>query len=337
MSSEPIVISVIVPAYNIADYIGPCLTSLLVPEATHCEIIVVDDGSTDATSEVIAGYHDPRLRIIQQTNGGLGNARNTGLEAARGDYILFVDGDDWAQPDLIPQCLAHIRKHPDADLFVFDYVDIMEHGTKDRVCGKNFWDAKSSACNKLFQRALIGDDRFDEDILYEDLAIVRPWVARAKKIVRIDAVLYNYRVTRPGSIMNSHDAQKLLDLPLAINRCVTRIEADANRWEEETPAERLGPDWKTRLYTVEAFIQGVINRGQAIPERGIRTEYVKQFFERLDEAENIDTQIVRQHYGLLVAVASRCHLAGAHAIGDLLLHGLGEIKREVQSRLLFSS
>ncbi|MGN8158609.1 glycosyltransferase family 2 protein [Salinisphaera sp. SWV1] len=319
-------ISVIVAAYNVADYIGPCLASLLVPEAENCEIIVVDDGSTDATPQVIAGYHDPRLRVIRRANGGPGSARNTGLEAARYDYILFVDGDDWVQPELIPTCLAYIQQHPNADLFVFDYVDVMDYGTRDRICEANFWEAKSAPWNKLFRRTLIGDERFDEDIWYEDLAIVRPWVARAKQLIRIDAILYNYRFTRPGSTMNSLDVERLLDLPLAISRCVARIEADPYLLQ----AERLGLDWKSRLYTVEAFIQGVINRGQQITDRKVRMEYVKQFIEYLAEPECVDTQIVRQHYGRIVSTASRFHLAGAHKAGDLLLHGLGEIKRAIR-------
>ncbi|MGN8199906.1 glycosyltransferase family 2 protein [Salinisphaera sp. RV14] len=335
MNTQPFV-SVIVPAYNIADYIGPCLTSLLVPEATQCEIIVVDDGSTDATPEVIAGYDDPRLRVIRQANGGLGSARNTGLDAAQGHYILFVDGDDWVEPDLIPQCISHIQRYPDADLFVFDYVDITEHGSEKRICGNDFWGAKSSAWNKLFKQTLIGNDRFDEDIFYEDLAVVRPWVARAAEIQRIDAVLYNYRFARWGSIMNSFDVQRLLDLPLAVNRCVARIESDARQRGMRSPAERLGQEWKTRLYTFEAFIQGVINRGQQLPDRHIRINYVKQFIDRLNEPESVDTEIIQRHHGLLVAVASRCHLIGAHALGDLLLHGLGEIKNGLRSKFGFS-
>lgn len=329
----PPVISVIVTAYNIANHIDDCLSSLLVSEVTDYEIIVVDDGSTDATLEVIASINDPRLRVIQQTNGGPGKARNTGLDAASGKYLLFVDGDDWVEPELIPQCLAHIHRQPETELFVFDYVDVTDTGDIHRSCERTFWEAKSAPWNKLYSSQLIASDRFDEDIWYEDLATVRPWVARASRIAKIDATLYNYRFTRPGSIMNSHDIQRFLDLPTATNRCVARIEADAAQGRTSPPKERLGADWKARLITVEAFILGVITRGQQIPDRHTRTQYVEQFIKALSEPEYIDIDIIARDYGQLVATASRCHRAGAHAAGDLLLHRLGELKRTTRSRL----
>ncbi|MES1955151.1 glycosyltransferase family 2 protein [Salinisphaera hydrothermalis] len=99
-------ISIVVAAHNIATYIDDCLRSLLVPEARDCEIIVIDDGSTDATPARLASYRDSRLRVVSQANGGLGAARNTGIAEARGRYLLFVDGDDWTSPDLVPRCLA---------------------------------------------------------------------------------------------------------------------------------------------------------------------------------------------------------------------------------------
>ncbi|WP_424821870.1 glycosyltransferase family 2 protein [Salinisphaera sp.] len=314
-------------AYNVADYIEPCLASLLVPEATQCEIIVVDDGSTDATPKLATLHHDPRLRLIRQTNGGPGSARNTGLDAARGDYILFVDGDDWVQPDLIPQCLAHVRQYPDADLFVFDYADITANGRIYRSCGVTFWDAKNAAWNKLYSRRLIDGDRFDEDIWYEDLAIVRPWVARAGKVVRIDTALYNYRFTRPGSIMNSHDVQRFLDLVVAGNRCVDRIETDAMQSHGARLIAPLGTNWKSRLYTDEIFIPGIIEWSRKITNPRLRRQYARRFMAAIPDKHTIDIHAIRRYYGRQIAAASLCYLLGAYLVGDTLLHRFGGTNR----------
>lgn len=326
MNTQPLV-SVIVPAYNIADYIGPCLASLLVPEATQCEIIVVDDGSTDATPEVIAGYDDPRLRVIRQANGGLGSARNTGLDAVQGHYILFVDGDDWVEPDLIPQCLDHIGEYPNVDLFVFDGTQIAEGDKRGLPSTPDFWGAKNAAWNKLYSRQLIGDDRFDEDIWYEDVASVRPWVARAKSIIRIDAAMYNYRFTRPGSIMNSHDVQRFIDLVVAGNRCVARIEADAKQNRAVSPARTLGADWKSRFYTDEIFIIGLIERSHTITNSRQRRQYARRFVEEIPAKRTINIEAIRRRYGRQIAAASRCYLAGAYWFGDILLHRFGGTNR----------
>ena len=89
-------VSVIIPAYNIEDYIGRCLDSVLSQTYKNLEILVVDDGSSDCTGEILDDYEkkDQRIRVIHKENGGVSSARNIGIEAATGDYIGFVDGDD---------------------------------------------------------------------------------------------------------------------------------------------------------------------------------------------------------------------------------------------------
>ena len=198
-------ISVIVPVCDVAGYVGPCLASLLSETETDFDAIVVDDGSTDdSLAEVqAAAGDDPRVTVLTRPNGGLSAARNTGLEAASGDYIAFLDSDDRLAPDFLerlrgavertgcawaacavmlcreggedrPHPAIHGATHPAAD-----GVEVMKLDTWPRVV--RFWP---SAWNKLYRRSLIADMRFAEGLHYED----HPWFHEAA--ARTDAIAY---------------------------------------------------------------------------------------------------------------------------------------------------
>ena len=110
-------VSVIIPAYNIEDYIGRCLDSVLSQTYKNLEILVVDDGSSDCTGEILDDYEkkDQRIRVIHKENGGVSSARNIGIEAATGDYIGFVDGDDLMEPEMY-KTLVNLLKEENADI-----------------------------------------------------------------------------------------------------------------------------------------------------------------------------------------------------------------------------
>jgi cellulose synthase/poly-beta-1,6-N-acetylglucosamine synthase-like glycosyltransferase len=110
-------VSIVIPAYNVADYLVPAIGSALGQREAAIEVIVVDDGSTDRTPEVIASFFsDSRLRVIRQTNAGLSAARNTGIAAARGRYVGFLDGDDVWMPDKASRHAALLDANPQVDL-----------------------------------------------------------------------------------------------------------------------------------------------------------------------------------------------------------------------------
>ncbi|MEP3346654.1 MAG: glycosyltransferase family A protein [Litoreibacter sp.] len=109
--------SIVVPAYNAAKTLPETLTSLLAQDARDFEIIVVDDGSTDDTAQVVAGYlHDPRVRLVRQANRGLAGARNSGIAASRGDYIGFCDADDIWAPVKLSSHIDHLDRSPDVGI-----------------------------------------------------------------------------------------------------------------------------------------------------------------------------------------------------------------------------
>ncbi|MDR2732782.1 MAG: glycosyltransferase, partial [Fibromonadaceae bacterium] len=122
-------ISVIIPAYNVETYIGKCLDSVLSQEYGDLEVIVIDDGSTDNTSNIIANYAtDSRLKLIEQKNSGVSAARNSGIDAATGDYLAFVDSDDYLEPGMYKKLIADLNESQ-ADIAVCDYNLIYEEHT----------------------------------------------------------------------------------------------------------------------------------------------------------------------------------------------------------------
>ncbi|MGN8199907.1 glycosyltransferase family 2 protein [Salinisphaera sp. RV14] len=326
-------LSVIVAAYNIADFIGECLDSLVTEADRDHEIIVVDDGSTDATRDILAdrSARHPQLRIIQRKNGGLGAARNTGIDAASGRYLTFVDGDDWVEPGYVDTCLAEISAHPEIELWVFDYIDVTPESRQRQTCADDFWSCRNAAWNKIYHRDLIGDDRFDEGILYEDLAAVRPWVARAKRKRHLDRALYNYRNQRVGSIMNSIDTTRFSELFTAASLCVQRVEISLGANGAQAT---LGADWRRRFYTCDVFVPGLVQWSRKIHEASLRRRYAEEFTAYFDKnTDGLSKRQLARHFGLKFAVAAFCYEHNAFAAGDFLLHRMGRMKRRLMARI----
>lgn len=221
MTQSRYLISVIVAAYNIEKYLPRCLDSLVLQTYRALEIIVVDDGSTDATSGICDSYGEKydNITVIHQANKGLSAARNAGLAVAGGDYIGYVDGDDFIEPDMYEAMLnACIEKN--AEIAICTYRQIGDgadeiHSTGDIVeltreetleiyiSGSRQYHIYNSVWSKLFkkeviQNILFREGRKSEDIIYSTMALTA-----ASKCVFLDTPYYNYVVSREGSIMNS--------------------------------------------------------------------------------------------------------------------------------------
>lgn len=209
------IISIIVPVYNIENYISKCLDSLLIQTIKEIEIIVVDDGSTDSSGEICNEYSlkDNRVVVIHKKNGGLSSARNTGLEIAKGEYVGFVDGDDWIAEDMF-EFLHNISITHDADIsicghFIVDgeLVDPIRNDGDIKVL--NHAEALSAillddeinsfAWDKLYKRELFIDLSYPVGRRFEDIAFTYLIFNRAKKVVQANVSKYFY-VRRNGSI-----------------------------------------------------------------------------------------------------------------------------------------
>ncbi|MCH4207889.1 MAG: glycosyltransferase, partial [Solobacterium sp.] len=114
-------VSVVVPVYNVEDYLAKCIESILNQTFKDFELILVNDGSTDHSLDVIRKYEqlDERIKVVNKPNGGLSDARNAGMAIARGVYIDFVDSDDSIEPDLLKECMEKFHE-TDADMVIFD-------------------------------------------------------------------------------------------------------------------------------------------------------------------------------------------------------------------------
>lgn len=223
-------ISVIVPVYNVADYLPACMDALLCQSCQSWEIILVDDGSTDGKSgalcDAYAEQHPELVRVIHQANGGLGAARNTGIEAAKGEYLLFVDSDDTIAPEALERLSAWVTESH-ADMYVFGFCYVTEAGEQaeeprlSAVTGQPVTLADEpamlldspSACFRLWKRELFADGtvRFPGRVWYEDLCTTPKALLRARSIVQKPDALYRY-LLRTGSIMRNDNLRRNLEI-----------------------------------------------------------------------------------------------------------------------------
>ena len=209
-------LSVIVPVYNVEKYLEECVDSLLNQTMKDLEIFLVDDGSTDrsgALADRFAKENPDRVHTLHLENGGQGRARNAVLPMAQGDYIGFVDSDDWIERDMYEKMLDRAEK-TGADVVVCDFLEHYADG-REQTLPACFQDhplsAAGSSCNKIFRRSLVGDLRFPEGLWYEDFYFSAVMLLRSKRTEFIPEPLYVYRRGQE-STMHNNNARKNLDM-----------------------------------------------------------------------------------------------------------------------------
>lgn len=208
--------SVIVPVYNVEQYLEQCLESILAQNYDDYEVICVNDGSTDSSREILTAWESrmPQMRVIDRENGGLSAARNTGLEAATGEYVVFVDSDDWVEPNML-DTLAKSIGNEDMLCFACQRTDNngSDHLSAETTNGWNYYNRHALEARiipfvcvwqRCYRRRFLLDNDlwFREGILHEDNEFTPRACLRAKSIKVILDILYNYRV-RPNSIMTT--------------------------------------------------------------------------------------------------------------------------------------
>ena len=189
--------------------------SVIVP-VSDLEIFLVDDGSTDrsgAIADRFAKEYPDRVHTLHLENGGQGRARNAALPMAQGDYIGFVDSDDWIERDMYEKMLDRAEK-TGADVVVCDFLEHYADG-REQTLPACFQDhplsAAGSSCNKIFRRSLVGDLRFPEGLWYEDFYFSAVMLLRSKRTEFIPEPLYVYRRGQE-STMHNNNARKNLDM-----------------------------------------------------------------------------------------------------------------------------
>ena len=224
-------ISVIIPVYNIQQHLRECLDSVLGQSYPHLQVICVDDGSTDESPAILAEYaqKDPRVQVIRQQNAGPGAARNTGLEAAKGEYVIFLDSDDWFEPDFLAK-MVDTAQREGADVAICRAVEFDTNSgrelpsewmmKKQYLPGKLAFAPQEMAdhlfqftygmpWDKFYRRELLTSSRIRYPALKnsEDLAFVYPTLLAAKRIAVVDQVLIHHRINRMASVSNSRCGQ----------------------------------------------------------------------------------------------------------------------------------
>ena len=225
-------LSIVVPVYNVAEYLQGCIDSILANDCADCEIILVDDGSTDGVCPGIcdenAARHPSLIRVIHQENQGLGGARNTGLEAARGEYLLFVDSDDTITPDAL-EVLRSAVAETHAEIYSFQLcthdgsgpktlVEISRQYEKPFSLGEHpeFLLSLPAAWARIWKRDLFlnTEIRYPSRVWYEDIRTSTKLFAVASSIVTLPQPLYHY-LARPGSIMRNSNIDRNQEILLA--------------------------------------------------------------------------------------------------------------------------
>ena len=223
-----ILISVIVPVYNVDNYLRKCIDSLIVQTLKDIEIILVNDGSTDESIDICEEYKlkDNRIKVIHKENGGLSDARNKGIDIAKGKYISFVDSDDWINPQMLEKLYILASKY-EADIVQGDYIkaydeDIIVNNMSENIIKYNAeqildelysgnYTKNIVVWNKIYKRELFNDIRFPKGKLHEDEFTTYKILHKANLIIDSNIPIYYYR-QREGSIMNSDFNIKRLDL-----------------------------------------------------------------------------------------------------------------------------
>ena len=221
-------ISIVVPIYNVENYLRQCLTSISEQTYKNFECIMVNDGSTDSSQQIAEEYlMDSRFKLINQSNKGLSEARNTGISHIREEstFVAFVDSDDYIYPDFLETLIEHIEDDVDIIEGMIEYfhdeikVDNISHNfekqiltTKDDKLGKlALNELRVSVFPKLFRKSLLTEDFFPKGWIFEDLAVVPELVSGSKKWIKLPKVIYGYRI-RPNSITTNEFSEEKLDV-----------------------------------------------------------------------------------------------------------------------------
>ena len=284
-------VSIIVPIYNAQKYLKACLESLLNQTYTNLEIILLNDGSTDESEKIIKKFKDNRIKYIKKENTGIGDTRNQGIDLATGDYLMFVDADDYLELNAIEELLNKaLTDH--CDLVLSDHYLKTAHNTyvishsqfKDTTLKDKeelLLDFPFAPWAKLYHNCLFQnkDNRFVVGLKFEDTPVMITSFCLAKKIGYINIPLYNYMIRKEGQTI-TRDA-KVLDI-LKISKLIENI-LNKYHYQNKTNlmVKILMPYLKNSRYIKDAklrnkLIKEIYNYLKSIDPNWRKCSYLKQ-------------------------------------------------------------
>ena len=264
-------VSVIVPVYNVEKYLGKCLDSLVKQTLQEIEILIVNDGSRDGSQAIINEFQEKHPQLIKsfsKVNGGLSDARNFGIDRAGGEYIAFVDSDDYVTPQMMADLYRLATEH-EAEMVICNIQKVDEEGRvtqklpqipnlPEKVVLKDhfsvFSDISYFACNKLFHRSLFKEKRFTKGMHFEDIQLIPQLLLECDTIAHTNAYHYQY-LERADSISKTHNERGL-----DILRAVQDVEDFFGRSKYRTYTTELkGFQILEGVYTYLAYLAFVKN------------------------------------------------------------------------------
>jgi glycosyltransferase involved in cell wall biosynthesis len=231
MTNVPSTISIIVPVYNVENYLAKCLNSLMNQTYQNIEVLVINDGSKDSSERIIQDYAQrfpEKIKAFNKENGGLSDARNFGIDHATGDYIGFVDSDDYVTETMFEEMLNLALKYQ-AEMVICNIQKVDEYGNvtqkltqipnmPEKIDLESYFSVFSDlsyfACNKLFKKELFKDKRFKKGVHYEDIQLIPQLLLECKTLAQTQNFHYQY-LERTDSISKTH-TEKGLDILNAV-------------------------------------------------------------------------------------------------------------------------
>lgn len=305
--------SIIIPVYNVERYIRKCMESIMNQTFRDYEVIVVDDESPDNSMAIVAEFaenYPGMITMIHQKNTRLGGARNRGVQDARGEYLLFIDSDDYVTPDLLETVDEQLKRHG-CDILAFKYRMVTPEGEPLQDAGfgplmpglyipckdQQILQLPIGACYKVFRRSFYVENgfRFPEKVLYED-AIVRFMIAKASAVYLHDAVLYYY-VQSPGSIMRRKPAAHVLDILKVTDYVLEAFKTDGSYGHYREALD-------TSLLTSILHVFNLVNKGEKTSP--LQEDFARYIRENFPEYER-NPHILKEN-----KAAIRCILEGRY-------------------------
>ncbi|MBD5397981.1 glycosyltransferase [bacterium] len=296
MQNSKVKVSIIIPVYKVEKYIHNCMGTILSQTLKDIEVILVDDGSPDNCGKICDDYakQDSRVKVIHQTNGRQGKARNNGALIAKGEYIGFVDSDDWIFPDMYRELYEKAKK-TDADIVMCDYSrcrfvgdkiskkskidkvflekEVFDVGTLSNIPSRKSFFCVAVCWNKIFKRDFyLKNIKFPENMIFEDTPVMFSAFMKAKRISVVNKKLYCYRITNQNSSSLSKDS-RVLDLFKSVNLTLDNLEyLDYNHFQ---------------CFVVTSIIRDCIHHLRGL--RGVvRHQYVLQLNDVVNKIKELD-------------------------------------------------
>lgn len=252
---QDVLLSIIVPVFNVEHYIIECIESIIGGGFDDkCELIMIDDGSTDSSGSLCEKYKSKNVHVIHQNNGGLAAARNAGLSLAKGFYVTFVDSDDYLAEHAISNSLKAISTNPEIDLFFMQCDKVYPNGKKvdlgDGITSKeinnknkmevlNFLKTRNkfagSSCTKIYRRWFLIENAIafpTEKRRGEDLFFTVACIYHAKNYCALDFPYYRYRQQRTGSITNSMTLKGYSDIFAFLKEATELLTTEHNAFDD---------------------------------------------------------------------------------------------------------